>query len=48
VITSERLETSLVGVFAAGAVRAGYQGTLADAVRDAESAATAVLQDLRD
>lgn len=48
VITSERLETSLAGVFAAGAVRAGYQGTLADAVRDAENAATAVLQDLRD
>jgi thioredoxin reductase (NADPH) len=48
VVTSDRLETSLDNVFAAGAVRAGYQGTLSDAVRDAERAANAMLHDLRD
>jgi len=48
VVTRDGLESSLENVFAAGAVRAGYQGTLGDAVRDAETAATAVLQRLRD
>jgi thioredoxin reductase (NADPH) len=48
VMTDAALQTSLPGVFAAGAVRAGFGGTLADAVRDARTAVTAVLQHLRD
>ncbi|HVO89837.1 MAG TPA: FAD-dependent oxidoreductase [Casimicrobiaceae bacterium] len=47
-VTDDAFETSLPGVFAAGAVRAGYQGTLSDAVRDAQAVAKAVLQRLRD
>jgi thioredoxin reductase (NADPH) len=48
VVTDAALQTSLPGVFAGGAVRAGFGGTLADAVRDARTAAGAVLQRLRD
>jgi thioredoxin reductase (NADPH) len=40
VMTIESLQTSLSGVFAAGAVRAGCGGLLADAMADARTAAT--------
>jgi thioredoxin reductase (NADPH) len=42
VIASSNMETALPGVFAAGAVRAGCGGALADAVADGEAAARAV------
>ncbi len=42
-LVTDTLETSVRDVFAAGAVRAGYAGTLADAVREATLAADAVL-----
>jgi thioredoxin reductase (NADPH) len=38
VVTDASLETSLRGVFAAGAVRSGYGGMLADAVREGRAA----------
>jgi thioredoxin reductase (NADPH) len=38
VITAATLETSLRGVFAAGAVRSGYGGTLDDAIREGRAA----------
>ena len=38
VLTDASLETSLRGVFAAGAVRSGYGGTLADAIREGRAA----------
>jgi thioredoxin reductase (NADPH) len=38
VTTAATLETSLRGVFAAGAVRSGYGGTLADAIREGRAA----------
>jgi thioredoxin reductase (NADPH) len=38
VLTDATLETSLRGVFAAGAVRGGYGGTLADALREGTAA----------
>lgn len=41
-ITDETLETSVQGVFAAGAVRTGCGGTIEDAVRDGVVAARAV------
>jgi thioredoxin reductase (NADPH) len=47
VVTDESLATSMPGVFAAGAARAGYGGTLADAVREGERAASAALARLR-
>jgi thioredoxin reductase (NADPH) len=47
VVTDESLATTLPDVFAAGAVRAGFRGTLADAVADAERAAAAVVRKLR-
>jgi thioredoxin reductase (NADPH) len=47
-VTNELLETSMRNVFAAGAVRAGYAGTLADAVREATLASDSVLACLRD
>ena len=37
-LTDARFETSLPGVFAAGAVRSGYAGTLTDAIREGRSA----------
>ena len=37
-VTDAALETSLRGVFAAGAVRSGYSGKLADAVREGRAA----------
>lgn len=42
VITDSSLETSVRGVFAAGAVRSGYGGALADAIREGRAAAQAV------
>lgn len=42
VATDNNFATTLAGVYAAGAVRAGYGGKLVDAVREAEAAATAV------
>lgn len=39
VVTNSALETALPGVWAAGAVRGGYTGLLADAVKEAEAAA---------
>jgi thioredoxin reductase (NADPH) len=47
VITGAALETGLVGVYAAGAARAGFGGTLSDAVADAERAAASVMRRLR-
>jgi thioredoxin reductase (NADPH) len=47
VVTDDALATAMPGVYAAGAVRAGYGGTLADAVREAEASADAVLRRLR-
>lgn len=38
VVTDAALETSLRGVFAAGAVRSGYGGLLADAIREGRAA----------
>ena len=45
--TDDALATTMPGVFAAGAARAGYGGTLADAVREGEHAASAALSHLR-
>ena len=42
ILTSADRETTLAGVFAAGAVRAGCGGSLEDAVADGEAAASAV------
>jgi thioredoxin reductase (NADPH) len=47
-VTNDLLETSMRNVFAAGAVRAAYAGTLADAVREATLASDSVLACLRD
>lgn len=47
VVTDDGLATAMPGVYAAGAVRAGYGGSLADAVREAEASADAVLRQLR-
>lgn len=44
VITDASLQTSLAGVWAAGAVRAGYSGLLIDAVKEAETAVAGALQ----
>ena len=44
VVTDESLQTSLAGVWAAGAVRAGYSGLLIDAVREAETAVAGALR----
>jgi thioredoxin reductase (NADPH) len=43
IVTDDALATAMPGVFAAGAARAGYGGTLADAVREGERAASAAL-----
>jgi thioredoxin reductase (NADPH) len=47
VVTDGSGATTLRGVFAAGAARAGHGGTLADAVADAERAVAGVVQILR-
>jgi len=39
ILTDERFQTAVRGIFAAGAVRAGYSGKLVDAVREARAAA---------
>lgn len=44
VITDESLRTALAGVWAAGAVRSGYSGLLADAVTEAETAVAGALK----
>lgn len=46
-VTDERFATALPGVFAAGAVRAEFGGTLGDAVREGNGAADAALAWLR-
>jgi thioredoxin reductase (NADPH) len=46
-VTDDLLETTMRSVFAAGAVRAGYAGTLTDAVREATVASNSVLASLR-
>ncbi|VTU39493.1 NAD(P)/FAD-dependent oxidoreductase [Variovorax sp. PBL-E5] len=46
VVTAQNLETAMPGVFAAGAVRAGCGGSLAEAVADGEAAARAVVAQL--
>jgi thioredoxin reductase len=43
----ERLCTPMAGVYAIGAVRAGYGGRLVDAVADAARAAAAVKEALQ-
>ena len=40
-VTDASLQTAIAGVFAAGAVRAGYGGMLTDAAKEAQTAATA-------
>jgi thioredoxin reductase (NADPH) len=47
VLTAADLKTGMRGVFAAGAVRAGYGGALADAVDEAQRATNGVLVRLR-
>lgn len=44
VITDDSLNTAVSGVWAAGAVRAGYSGLLTDAVKEAEMAVAGVLK----
>jgi len=44
VVTDESLRTALAGVWAAGAVRAGYSGLLTDAVKEAEIAVAGALR----
>ena len=41
IVTDTHFATALAGVFAAGAVRAGYAGMITDAMREGESAAAA-------
>ena len=40
-VTDASLQTAIAGVFAAGAVRAGYGGMLTDAAKEAQTAAAA-------
>lgn len=47
VVTDGSLQTALAGVWAAGAVRAGYSGLLADAVKEAETAVAGALNRLK-
>jgi len=47
VITDDRMGTALAGIYAAGAVRAGDDGTLAGASRDAETAAASAFAALK-
>jgi thioredoxin reductase (NADPH) len=46
-VVDAAMGTGLPGVYAAGAVRSGFGGTLADAVKDAEAAAAAVMTHVR-
>lgn len=46
VVTNERMETSLPGIWAVGAVRSGYGGELTHAVAEATAAAKAVAERL--
>ena len=41
------MQTAIPGIYAAGAVRAGYSGKLVDAVREAKEAAESVARHLR-
>jgi thioredoxin reductase (NADPH) len=45
--TDASMETAVAGIYAAGAVRAGYSGKLVDAVREAREAAEAVARALK-
>lgn len=47
VVTDGSLQTGLAGVWAAGAIRAGYSGVLLDAVKEAEIAVAGVLNRLK-
>jgi thioredoxin reductase (NADPH) len=47
-VTNDLFETTMRNVFAAGAVRAGYLGTLTDAVREATLVSDSVLARFRD
>lgn len=46
VVTDASLQTTMAGVYAAGAVRAGYGGMLTDTISDAEKAAAAACAQL--
>ena len=45
VVTDDRFESSVPGIFAVGAVRKGYSGQLADALLEGRSAAAAACVD---
>ena len=45
--TDDKLQTSVPGISAIGAVRSGYAGTLTDAIGEAQKAAEAVAARLR-
>jgi thioredoxin reductase (NADPH) len=45
--TDASMQTAVPGIYAAGAVRAGYSGKLVDAVREAKEAAESVARRLR-
>ena len=47
IVTDASMQTAVPGVYAAGAVRAGYSGKLVDAVREAKEAAESVARTLR-
>jgi thioredoxin reductase (NADPH) len=47
IVTDGAMQTAVAGVYAAGAVRAGYSGKLVDAVREAKAAAESVARTLR-
>ncbi len=46
-VTNEALETAMAGVWAIGAVRAGYSGLLRDAAAEARNAAEGIIKRLR-
>lgn len=46
IVTDERLRTNLPGLYAAGAVRAGYRGSLREALEEGEAAAREALRSL--
>lgn len=46
IVTDERLRTSLPGLYAVGAVRAGYGGSLRDALEEGQAAARDAVQSL--
>ena len=46
IVTDASMQTAVAGIYAAGAVRAGYSGKLVDAVREAKEAAEAAARTL--